>query len=160
MKTKLIIVSFLATFIISCMGNGKRGHRSDFLPPIEIQIPNAIKSDAELTNLVKESEKAINEFSDNMEYLIEDLKPYKDVKPEEASTFVKLKLTKIGVDFFTNSTKGLAVMEKLESYSSKRALEQKPLNDEQLKAIAVIYDTFKTRMEQLERKYKDFGGKK
>ncbi len=160
MKTKLIIVSFLAIFIISCMGNGKRGHRSDFLPPIEIEISDIIKSDAELTNLVKESEKAINEFSDNMEYLIEDIKPYKDVNPEEASTFVKLKLTKIGVDFFANSTKGLAVMEKLESYSSKRALEQKPLNDEQLKAIAVIYDTFKTRMEQLEKKYKDFGGKK
>lgn len=163
MKTitkQLSLLLVVALLTASCWGNKKRGHRKDFLPPIKIEIPDVIKSDAELTDLVKESEKAINEFSDNMEYLIDDIKPYKDIDFDKASTFEKMKITKIGVEFFANSAKGLTVLEKLSGYAEKRVEQEKPLTDEQIKAMAVIYDTFEARMKQLDGKYKEFGGKK
>lgn len=160
MKKQRIWLFAIVVLLTGCMGNGKRGHRSDFLPPIKIEIPAAIKSDAELTNLVKESEKAINEFSDNMEYLIEDIKPYKDVKEEDIGTFDKIKLTKIAGEFMLNSANGMKVLEKFGNYSEKRLEQQQPLTDEQMKAMAIVYDTFEARMKQLEKKYQEFVGKK
>ncbi len=160
MKQKLTILTIFTLLLMSCMGgSGKRGHRSDFLPPIKIEIPASVKSDEGLTALVKKSETAINEFSDNMEYLIEDLKDFKDMKEEDLGTFEKIKVTKIMAEFMLNSTKGLAVLEEFNSYAEKRAEQQEPLTDEQMKAMAVIYDTFEKRMQQLDKKYKDFGGK-
>ncbi len=160
MKAKLLVIAVLGIFIIGCMGDGKRSRRSDFLPPIEIEIPEEVKNDAELTALVKESEIAINEFSNNMEYLIEDMKPFMDKKEEDMSTFDKLKFAKIGAEFIANSTKGALVLEKLAYYSDKRVLEKKPLTDKQLKAIAVVYDTFEKRMQQLDKKYQKLSLKK
>lgn len=162
MKTKRkqwIGLFAVIVLMVSCMGDGKRGHRSDFLPPIKIEIPAVIQSDAELTDLVKESEKAINEFSDNMEYLIEDIKPYKDTKEEDIGTFDKIKLAKMTAEFFANSSKGMLVLEKFNNYSEERLKQQKPLNDEQLRAMSVVYDTFESRMKQLDEKYKNLGGK-
>ncbi|PID93653.1 MAG: hypothetical protein CSA95_07005 [Bacteroidetes bacterium] len=150
---------FVATLFVNCGGVGSRGSHKGYLSPIEITIPDAIKSDKELTQLVKDSEGAINEFSNNMEALIEDLEPYKDVDMDEASTLVKIKMTKIAVEFLANSSKGIAVLEKLEEYADQRQNQQTPLTDEQMEAMAVIYDTFEARMEQLEEKYRDFGGK-
>lgn len=155
-KTKQWIGIFACIILMASCSDRKRGHRSDFLPPIKIEIPAAIQSDAELTDLVKESEKAINEFSDNMEYLIEDIKPYKDIKEKDISTFDKMKLTKITGEFMLNSVNGMKVLEKFGSYSEKRLEQQKPLTDEQMKAMAVVYDTFEVRMKQLEEKYKEF----
>ncbi len=160
MKQKLTTITILTLLLMSCMGgSGKREHRSDFLPPIKIEIPTSIKGDEGLTALVKKSETAINEFSDNMEYLIEDLKDFKDMKEEDLGTFEKIKVAKTMADFMLNSTKGMAVLAEFNNYAEKRAAEQKPLNDEQMKAMAVIYDTFEKRMKQLDKKYKDFGGK-
>ncbi len=160
MKTKLIIIVIVGLFIASCVGEGKRGHRSDFLPPIKIEVPAAIQSDPGLTNLVKKSEAAINEFSDNMEYLIEDIKPFQNIKEEDMGTFEKIKAAKIMAEFFLNSTKGMKVLEEFNNYAEQRVEQQKPLTDEQMKAMAVIYDTFEARMKQLEKKYKNAGGKK
>ncbi len=160
MKAKLVIVVLIGWLLIGCMGDGKRTHRSDFLPPIKIEIPAAIQSDPGLTSLVKKSETAINEFSDNMEYLIDDLKGFQGMKEEDMGTFEKIKATKIMADFFMNSTKGMAVLEEFNNYAEKRVEQQNPLTDEQMKAMAVIYDTFEARMNQLNQKYKDFGGKK
>ncbi len=160
MKTKLIVIAIVGLLVISCMGDGKRGHRSDFLPPIKIEIPAAIQSDPGLTNLVKKSEGAINEFSDNMEYLIDDLKAFQGMKEEDMGTFEKIKATKIMAEFFVNSTKGIAVLEEFNSYAEKRVAQQKPLTDEQMKAMAVIYETFEARMKQLDQKYQNVGGKK
>lgn len=159
--TKIQGMGLLLSFIllVSCSGDGKRGHRSDFLQPIEIEVPESIKNDSELNALVEESEKAMNEFSDNLEYLIEDIKPYKDMKEDDFSTFDKMKIAKIGVEFLTNSANGMAVLEKINNYATQRAEQDKPLTDEQIKAMAVIYDTFEARMKALEDKYHDFAGK-
>ncbi len=160
MRAKLILIAFLGMFIIGCTGGGKRSHRSDFLPPLKIEIPNEIKQDAELAALVKDSEAAINEFSDNMEYLIVDMKPFMDKKEEELSTFERLKLTKIVAQFVANSTKGALVLTKIATYSDERSMTENPLTDEQLKAIAVVVDTFEKRMQQLDEKYQKISSRK
>ncbi len=153
MKTKLIIFAFLSLLLLGCIGKEKRTHRSDFLPPLRIEIPNEIQQDTELTALVKKSEVTINKLSNNMEYLLEDMEPFLDKKEEDLSTFERLKLTKIVAKFVANSTKGALVLTKIASYSDKRAMTENPLTDEQLKAIALISDTFEKRMQQLDDKY-------
>ncbi len=160
MKVKLILIAFLGMFIMGCAEGEKRTRKSDFLPPLKIEIPNAIKQDAELAALVKESEAAINELSDNMEYLIEDMKPFLDKKEEQLSTFERLKVTKIVAKFVANSTKGALVLTKIASYSDKRAMTDIPLTDEQLKAIALVSDTFEKRMQQLDDKYQKISSRK
>ncbi len=160
MRAKLILIAFLGMFIVGCTGGGKRAHRSDFLQPLKIEIPNEIKQDAELVALVKESEAAINEFSDNMEYLIVDMKPFMDKKEEELSTFERLKLTKIVAQFVANSTKGALVLTKIAAYSDERSMTDNPLTDEQLKVIAVVVDTFEKRMQQLDEKYQKISSRK
>ncbi len=159
-KTKIILITFLGLLMAGCREDGKRSHRNDFLPPLKIEIPNEIKEDVELVALVKDSEVAINKFSDNMEYLILDMKPYLDKKDEQLSTFERLKLTKIVTKFVANSTKGALVLTKIATYSDKRAMTNNPLTEEQLKAIALVSDTFEKRMQQLDDKYQKISSRK
>ena len=42
---------------------------ANFLPPLTISIADEIKGDTELVEVIKSSEKALNEFSDNIEQL-------------------------------------------------------------------------------------------
>ncbi len=152
-KITLTLSLVITTLIItSCFGGGS-SKKGDYLPPLKVEIPDAIKDDPKLVDLVKSSEKAINEFSNNMEQLVVDLEPYMDKEEEDLGTFDKLKIAKIGVDFLANSTNALAVIEKLELYSSIQEKEGNKLDDDHLHAIATVIDAFEKRMEQLDKKY-------
>lgn len=159
-----LILFFLASLLqIACSGKEKETtttNRENLLSPVKIEIPDAIKSDADLTALVKESETALNKFSDNMEVLIEELAPYKGTEAEELGTFEKMKVAKIAMEFMAKNTEGIAILQKLSNYAEKRASENKPLTDEQMKAMAVIYDAFEKRMKEIGEKYEGFGGQK
>ena len=50
------------------MGESKK-RNATFLPPLTISIADEIKGDTELVEVIKSSEKALNEFSDNIEQL-------------------------------------------------------------------------------------------
>ena len=66
MKKTLIVLTIAITLIACSIGNKRN---PDFLPPLEISITDEIKNDTELVEVIKSSEKAINEFSDNIEQL-------------------------------------------------------------------------------------------
>lgn len=160
MKRNITLVLIFTVLLSSCIGGGKKKRDKDFLPPLKIEIPASIAQDEELASLVKDSEKAINEFSDNMEALLKELEPFEDKKEEDLSTFETIKASKIITDFMMNNANALMVLEKIGDYANIRAKEQKPLNDEQMEAMAIIYDTFEARMKQLDEKYSEMEKKK
>ena len=153
---KITLLFFLASIILAACSGDKNKRNSDFLAPIKIAIPDEIKDDAELVNLVKSSEKSINEFSDNIEKMLidgEDL-IQKTKKGEEESTMMeKLKVGKMMVDFASNSKEIVNTMEKFDTYVQEKQ-KQGEVNDAQLKALEQTGKAFKNRMNELNKKYK------
>jgi len=158
--SKTIILSVLvATFFMACSGSDKK-RNTDFLAPMTIEIADEIKEDAALVEVIQSSEKAMNEFSDNIEQLAidgEDLLK-KSESGEEASVMDQLKAGKLMLEFASNSTQMIASMEKFESYVSNQK-EQGSINDAQLKALEQVGTAFKGRIEQIETKYKNYFNK-
>jgi len=69
--TKITILFIVVILITSC-NNDKKERNPNFLAPISIEIPDDVKNDTELVEVIESSEKAINEFSDNIEQLAID----------------------------------------------------------------------------------------
>ncbi len=153
---KTTILLFLASIILTACSGDKNKRNSDFLAPIEIAIPAEIEGDAELVDLVKSSEKSINEFSDNIEQLIIDgggiLEKSKQ-EGAEASMMDKLKAGKIMLEFASNSTQIVTTMEKFDTYVQEKQ-KQGDINDTQLKALEQTGKAFENRMNELNEKYK------
>ncbi len=141
----LSIVLLLGVFVTSCGSDSKR-RSSNLLPPLKIEIPAEVKDDPELVDLIQKSEKAINEFSDNVEILIEDLVDIaEDVDTaEELSTFQKLKVGKAFLEFGSHSTNVISALD---------------LNDDQLRALAAVSDAFEKRMEEINKKFESVSKK-
>ena len=153
-KTTLLL--FLASIILTACSGDKNKRNSDFLAPIEIAIPDEIKDDAGLVDLVKSSEKSINEFSDNIEKMLiegEDLIQKTKKGEEESSMMDKLKVGKMMVDFASNSTQIVTTMENFDTYVQEKQ-KQGEVNDAQLKALKQTGKAFKNRMSELNKKYK------
>ncbi len=158
------LIPFLAFFFIlfltACESdmkpkNGITVHRDpDLLPPLEITISPAIKEDAELVDMVESSEKAITEFSDNIERLADDAKVLIDkTNGDEPSLGDGLRLGKIMMSFVSNSSQIQKTIQKLDAYTKKRQ-EQGTITDEQIEAVDEIGKAFGKRMEELGKKYK------
>ncbi len=150
----LSAVLLLSVLTISCVGDSK-GKSSNLLPPLKIEIPTEVQDDPELVDLIQKSEKAINEFSDNVEILIEDLADIaKDVDTaEELSTFQKLKVGKALLEFGSHSTNAISALETFDNYQSAKEEAGEPLNDDQLRALAAVSDAFAQRMQEINKKF-------
>lgn len=109
--------------LISCEADAKKKSNVNFLPPLKIEISDEIKADAELVAVVKSSEKAINEFSNNIEQLIVDGEYLfqEDFNIEEASLMEKVKAGKLFLEFGKNSTQKFTTMEQFDNYVEKRS---------------------------------------
>ncbi len=155
MKTlKTITLFLLAGMLISgCSNSNKRD--ANFLPPLEIEIADEIKGDAELVEVIKSSEKAINEFSDNIEQLAMDGKDILSKKDEEQSLMDGIKAGKLMLEFVSNSTQMVASMEKFHTYVEGKK-GQGIINDEQLKALEQVGKSFGNRVDQINQKYKNY----
>jgi hypothetical protein len=156
---KIAFLLFAASLLlVSCASDGSsKKHNSDFLEPLEIEIADEIKGDAELVDLVKSSEKALNEFSDNIEQLLVDGKDIfrEDFDMEEASLMQKLKAGKLLLEFTSNSAQIAVTMEKFDSYVQEKE-KQGIINDTQLKALEQVGIAFKARMAEIDKKYKHY----
>lgn len=154
-QIKTIVVLFFVTVAVFACSGGKTKRDSNALPPLKIVIADEIKNDNELTKLIESSEAAINEFSNNIEQLAVD---GKDIltKPEDEQTLMDgLKAGKLMVQFISNSTQLAATIEKFDSYVNSKK-EQGVINDVQLKALEQVGEAFGERMDQLDKKYKDY----
>ncbi len=153
---KVLSISLLISVLLtSCMNDGGKRHSDNLLPPLKIEIPAEVKDDPELVDLIQKSEKAINEFSDNVVFLVEDLAEIgKDAEGQkELSTFQQLKIGKALLEFGNHSANVAAVMETFEDYQDAKQKAGEPLTDDQLRALAVVGDAFKQRMEEIGKKF-------
>ena len=150
------ILLILNILLIACSGNDSK-RNSNFIPPMTIEIADAVKNDSALVEVIKSSEKAINEFSDNIEQLAIDGKEIlkKSKNGEEAGMMDQIKAGKLMIEFASNSTQMVASMEKFKNYMSHQK-EQGMINDTQLEALEQVGRSFKKRIEQINKKYEHY----
>ena len=148
----LTVLAITITFL-ACSNSNKRN--ADFLPPLKISIAEEIKGDAELVEVIQTSEKALNEFSDNIEQLAIEGKDVLSKKDEDQTLMDGLKAGKLMVQFVSNSAKMAKLMEEFDTYMNGRKT-QGLINDTQLKALEQVGTAFKTRINQINGKYKNY----
>ena len=148
--TAIVVISLV---FIGCTSENKRN--ANFLPPLSIPIAIEISADTELVEVIKSSEKALNEFSDNIEQLAVDGKDVLSKKDEDQTLMDGLKAGKLMVQFVSNSTQMAKLMEEFDTYMNDRK-EQGLINDTQLKALEQVGTAFKTRINQINEKYKNY----
>lgn len=154
-KLNTLLFAFLITTVLisSCTGGRKRN--ADFLPPVKIEIPDEIKEDKELVDIVELSEKAINEFSDNIEQIAVDGKDILNKEDEDLTLFDQMKMAKMAVEFISNSTQMASTLEKFDNYVNSKQ-EQGIINDAQFKALEQVAMKFSSRMEEIDAKYQEY----
>lgn len=150
---KTLTVLVITITFLACSNSNKRN--ADFLPPLKISIANEINGDEDLVDIIKSSEKAINEFSDNIEQLAIDGKDILTKKDEDQTLMDGLKAGKLMVQFVSNSTQMLASARKFNTYvESKKS--QGLINDTQLKALEQVSTAFTNRANEIDEKYKNY----
>lgn len=150
---KTLTVLTIAIIFLACSTGNKRN--ADFLPPLEISIADEIKDDTELVEVIKSSEKAINEFSDNIEQLAIEGKDVFSKKDEDQTLMDGLKSGKLMVQFVSNSTQMAKLIEEFDIYMNSEK-EQGLINDAQLKALEQVSNSFIKRTEQINKKYQNY----
>ena len=150
---KILAILTIAIIFLACSTGNKRN--ADFLPPLKISIADEIKGDAELVEVIQSSEKAINEFSDNIEQLAIDGKDVLSKKDEDQTLMDGLKAGKLMVEFVSNSTQILDSAEKFNTYVASKQ-SQGLINDTQLKALEQVATSFSKRADEINKKYKDY----
>lgn len=153
MKNTIVILLISSVLFAACSSSNKRN--ANFLPPLKITISDEIKGDEELVDVIKSSEKAMNEFSDNMEQLIVEGKDIYTKKQEDLSLMEQLKAGKLMVEFVSNSTQMAATIEKFDTYVETQK-SQELINDTQLKALEGVGIAFQKRINDINEKYKNY----
>jgi hypothetical protein len=153
MKTKLTFLFFaVAIFLSSSCGNSPSSLGK--LPPFKIEVPAELKGNKEVVQFIKDSEEAINLYSNTAEKLAEDCKDLVGKNEEDLSMLDKVKMVAALRQFTANFAQFAA---KYGEMMEQTKIFEKGLNEEQTAALATVLDAFKNRMEQLEEKYKDYG---
>ena len=150
---KISVLIIVSVVFIACSSGNKRN--ADFLPPLSIEIPNKISGDAELVKVIKSSEKAINELSDNLEQIVIDSKDVLEIKEEERSIMDNLKMGKLVIEFVSNSAELAKLIDEFDAYQKGQS-SQGLMSDAQLKALEKVGESFGNRMKQINEKYKDY----
>ena len=150
---RILTITLITSLFIACSGENKRN--ANFLPPLSIPITAEISGDTELVEVIKSSEKAMNEFSDNIEQLAIEGKDVLSKKDEDQTLMDGLKAGKLMVQFVSNSAKMAKLMEEFDTYMNGRET-QGLINDTQLKALEQVGTAFKTRINQINEKYKNY----
>ncbi len=151
---KIILGVLLIGFVfIACSSGNKRN--SNFLPPLSIEISNEISDDTKLVKVIRSSEKAINELSDNLEQLVIDSKDVLEMQEEDRGLMDNLKMGKLVVEFVSNSTELAKLIEEFDTYQKEQS-SQGLMSDVQLNALGKVGQSFGDRMEQINEKYKNY----
>ena len=153
LNTLLFALLIITVLISSCTSGRKKN--SDFLPPVRIEIPDEIKGDKELVDIVESSEEAINEFSDNIEQIAIDGKEILNKKDEDLTLFDQMKMAKMAVEFISNSTQMADALDKFDTYVKSKE-SQGIINDVQLKALEQVALKFSSRMDEIDAKYQEY----
>lgn len=150
---KISVLIIVSVVFIACSSEKKRN--ANFLPPLTISIADEISGDTELVEVIKSSEKALNEFSDNIEQLAIEGKDVLSKKDEDQTLMDGLKAGKLMVQFISNSTQMAASVEKFSSYVELKK-SQELINDTQLKALEKVSKSFVKRINEINEKYENY----
>ena len=150
---KISVLIIVSVVFITCSSEKKRN--ANFLPPLTISIADEISGDTELVEVIKSSEKALNEFSDNIEQLAIEGKDVLSKKDEDQTLMDGLKAGKLMVQFISNSTQMAASVEKFSSYVELKK-SQELINDTQLKALEKVSKSFVKRFNEINEKYENY----
>ncbi|WP_456375965.1 hypothetical protein [Lutibacter sp.] len=153
MKNIVKILTVLTLLFTACSSTNKRN--ANFLPPLRIEIPNEISGDTELVEVIKSSEKAMNELSDNLEQLVIDSKDVLEMKEEDRGLMDNLKMGKLVVEFVSNSAELAKLIDEFDTYQKEQS-SQGLMTDAQLSALGKVGESFGNRMEQINEKYKNY----
>ena len=151
MKTTILILLVAVTAILfsSC---GNTPSSSGKLPPLKIEVPAELNGNPEIVQFIKDSEEAINLYSNTAEDLAEDCKEFVGKNEEDLTMLDKVKMVSVLGQFTANFAQFAA---KYGEMMDQTEVLENGLNDEQAAALATVMEAFKQRMEQLEAKYKD-----
>jgi len=148
---KTLSVITISIILIACGNDGTK--KGDFLPPVKVEIPAELAGNEDAVALIESSEKAINEFSNNIETLIVENEDIWNKKNEDLSMMEQLTFAKTMAEFVANSTEIASVMEKLNGIQDEEMF--KNLNEEQIKAFESIAKILEKRMNEIDEKYKN-----
>ncbi|MCD6545002.1 MAG: hypothetical protein J7K34_10900 [Flavobacteriaceae bacterium] len=155
MKNSIKIIFLLSIVLFTNACNKDINKRNpDFLKPLKIEIPKELINNKDAIDFIQSSENAINEFSDNIEELALDGKDilFKDVN--EMGALDKIKLGKMAVQFVSNSTQLVEVLEDAQKYVEKA--QANGLDEGQIKSLKIIEKTVENRITEINNKYKDY----
>jgi len=144
----ILLVFINLLWSCNCKKNG------DYLPPLKPTIPELLKENQEVVIFIEESTKVLNKWSVTLEDLVVECKPYIGKNEVELSESEKLKLGKIMMDFVASLGQFAVNVAELEQNTSTVEYD---LNDEELRAMDTIKTVFKSRIEEINLKYRDFG---
>ncbi len=151
--TKTVFLLLIVLLASSC--NSKKEKRNlAFLKPLKIEIPQELESNKDAIEFIKSSEKAINEFSDNIEELALEGKEILFKNVDEMGAIDKIKLGKMAVQFVSNSSQMADVLIKAQKYVEDA--KTNGLDENQIKSLEIIEKTVENRIAEINNKYKDY----
>jgi uncharacterized protein YsxB (DUF464 family) len=153
MKSKVLIICvaiIIAIVSVSCLSEKK----GDYLPPIKVEIPEALQSNTDAVTFINQSSEVLNQWSVTFEDLGVECEPFVGKEESELSTMDKLKLGKIMMEFMANMGQFAVKVAEMEQTAS---MIEDGLNEQEIEAMEVVMDSFDARIEELNDKYQDFG---
>lgn len=144
----LIFIAVVITLAPSCVNSS-----SHTLPPLQIEIPDELKSNNEIIEFIENAEDAINKYSKTAEELAKDCKQFAGKNEKDLSVFDRVKMVTVLSQFTTNFVE---VADQYNKMIEQTEVLEEELNYDEALALATVMDAFKIRMEQLEDKYKDY----
>jgi hypothetical protein len=149
----IAVITIVSILFLACSNKIKRN--ANFLPPLKITITDEIKGNVELVDMIKSSEAAINEFSDNIEQLALDGQEVLSKKEEDQTLIDNIKMGQLLLEFASNSNQMVETFEKFNIYIEVQN-EQGKISEKQLQALEQIVNVFNARMKKLNKKYKNY----
>ena len=156
MKKLRLITTFAIVFISPFLFHSCSGKidRSNFLPPVKIEIPDDVKNDKETVDFIKSCENDINKLSDKVEYVINQEKDVVAKNENDLTFFEKIKLIKLKMELMSAGSSMADELEKIKKYIDKK--QKEGVSNADLKAYKVIEEALVKRITLLNEKYEIF----
>jgi hypothetical protein len=125
----------------------------DYLPSLKIKIPQDAKKDSALVSFILSNEKVINELSNQFEDVAQEIGWYSGKDENDLTLMDKMKLVKLGVNFYTISDQLSEEKRIIDHYVEKKRLEN--INEADISAYLAVKKALEKRVEELNKKYKN-----
>jgi len=153
-----IIINYLLIFILfagvlySC--KSEKEPKYNYLPDLKVEIPASLKDNPEAIEFINGSSQALNEWSKNLEDLVIECQPYVGKEESELSAMDKLKLGKLMMEFMSDMGRFAVKAAEMDQHFTQI---EDGLTEGQQQAFVTVMNAFKTRIEEINTRYQNFG---